>query len=354
MQIPTARRRAENAAFLAALARTGNARLAARDLAVHRGTYLKRRARDPAFAAAWDQALESAQQILPGTGRGPACNAVEGATSPMPGAPPLILTPLATGRVQLRRARPGTITAAAEAAFLTALAASANVRLAAAAAGFAHSSFYARARRNRAFAREMRAALAQAYMRLQAELLRVGLGAGDGAGHGWRDNDPPPIPPMTAAQALQLLYLHQKTVELGWSQPHRRKRRGETDETYRLRLATMWAAERRMRREEEQACRLLQDPPLRSQGRGTSRRLVEGLPEGRGDSSQLILPALDQVTGWSKARPERVEAAKGTQHNSCPERCRRADLALFGGWRLKDWRTPPQVEERDVTGSHPE
>ena len=50
------------------------------------------------------------------------------------------------GRLQLRLAPPGRITKAAEQAFLRALSASANVRLSAAAAGFAHSNFYARRR----------------------------------------------------------------------------------------------------------------------------------------------------------------------------------------------------------------
>ncbi len=49
-----------NAAFLAALGRTGNVRLACRELGVHRGTYTKRRDKCPAFAAAWDSALAAA------------------------------------------------------------------------------------------------------------------------------------------------------------------------------------------------------------------------------------------------------------------------------------------------------
>jgi hypothetical protein len=37
------------------------------------------------------------------------------------------------------------------------------------------------------------------------------------------------------------------------------------------------------------------------------------------------LPPLALVTGWSKAEPDRARAV----HNP--------DLALFGGWRLRDW-----------------
>jgi hypothetical protein len=47
----------QNFAFTDALARTGNARLAARELGAHRSTFTKRRARSAAFAAEWDAAL---------------------------------------------------------------------------------------------------------------------------------------------------------------------------------------------------------------------------------------------------------------------------------------------------------
>ena len=45
----------QNRAFLAALARTGNARLAARAVDLHRATLTRRRASHPAFAADWDR-----------------------------------------------------------------------------------------------------------------------------------------------------------------------------------------------------------------------------------------------------------------------------------------------------------
>ena len=62
---PFNRRQAkENAAFLAALRRTGNAREAARSLGFHRSTMTKRRARDAAFAAEWDAALVFAHARL--------------------------------------------------------------------------------------------------------------------------------------------------------------------------------------------------------------------------------------------------------------------------------------------------
>ena len=54
----------ENAAFLAELRRTGNAREAARRLGAHRAKFTKRRARHPAFAVQWDAALALAQASL--------------------------------------------------------------------------------------------------------------------------------------------------------------------------------------------------------------------------------------------------------------------------------------------------
>ncbi|HKR24976.1 MAG TPA: hypothetical protein VJS15_06940, partial [Allosphingosinicella sp.] len=58
---PFTRRQAlQNEAFLAALRRTGNPRLAARLLGVHRSTYSKRRAKSAAFAQGWDAALVEA------------------------------------------------------------------------------------------------------------------------------------------------------------------------------------------------------------------------------------------------------------------------------------------------------
>src|SRR5690554_6613137 len=65
MPRPLKRRQAlQNRAFLDALRRTGNVRLAARELGVHRSTFTKRRAKHPAFAAEWDAALAIAHARL--------------------------------------------------------------------------------------------------------------------------------------------------------------------------------------------------------------------------------------------------------------------------------------------------
>jgi transcriptional regulator of acetoin/glycerol metabolism len=149
----------QNQAFLAELRRTGNVREAARTLGIHRATLTKRRAKHLAFAAEWDAALALAHARLNG-GEGSRTTATE----------PRV-TRTASGRLQLRRPQRGRLTRAAEQAFLAALSATANVRLAAAAAGFSHSAFYHRRKTHPGFAREMRLALQLGYDRLELALL---------------------------------------------------------------------------------------------------------------------------------------------------------------------------------------
>lgn len=123
----------------------------------------------------------------------------------------------------------------------------------------------------------------------------------------WRSNDPPPVPPMTAGQALQLLYLHQKEARLWGERADRRRRRGEATDAYCARLGRKWRAEKAWDREGYEVARAL------SEGGEAPERLEHARP---------ALPALEQVTGWSEADP-----AKPPHH---------PDRALFGGWRLKD------------------
>ncbi len=318
----TPRQQRQNARFLAALRRTGNVRLACRELGVHRATYTKRRARCAAFATRWDIALAAAHAAfsLAGGARMPEPSSPLPAFREGPGVAPAslrtrggepVITRTRNGRLQLRLAPPGRMTKAAEQAFFSALSATANVRLSAAAAGFAHSSFYARRDRSAAFAREMRLALKTGWDRLEWAMLAAGL-ADSHEDDAWRtDHDFPPIPPLTPDQALQLLCLHDKSVNQGWERPHRRKRRGEPWETYTERLRAMWMAEKGREAEEEALRRAAQ-----YEATGDWRYEDEPPPPA--------LPDLRYVTGWSKADP------KKPKHN--------ADKALFGGWRLKDWK----------------
>ena len=309
MPRPFNRRQAlENQAFLAALRRTGNARLAARELGVNRSTFTKRRAKDAAFAAEWDAALALAHATLNNplracSGRGTAGAAGGGGVEPR-------LIRLANGRLQLR-APPRSVPCigrSARQAFLAALSATANVRLSARAAGFAHSSFYRLRDYDPAFAREMRLALEMGYDRIEMALIE-GFDPESCRDDAWRHNDPPAIPPMSAAQALQLLYLRQKEARLWGERPDRRRRRGEDTDAYCSRLGRKWRAEKAWDREGYEVARA-----LRSGGEAPEH--LEPAPP--------VLPALEQVTGWSGA-----DRAKQPHH---------PDRALFGGWRLKDWQ----------------
>jgi hypothetical protein len=335
---PFTRRQAlQNQAWLDALRATGNPRLAARMLGVHRSTYLKRRAKSAAFAQDWDAQLAAAHaafhlaggprppEILPGTGRGTGRRPVEGPSAKRSegtvtrNCPPshrtkggeLCVGRTRGGRLQLRRAPAGWMTRQGEQAFFFALSATANVRLSAAAAGFAHSAFYARKRQRPYFAREMRFSLTMGYDRVEEAALASAM-PDSHEDDAWRHNDPPPIPPMTASQALQLLCLHNKTVRLSWDLPHRRKRRGEPWETYTERLRAMWVNEKGREAQDEALRR-----SARYEATGDWHLPGEKPPE---------LPPLHLVTGWSKADPDRAKAV----HNP--------RLALFGGWRLKDWK----------------
>ena len=277
---------AQNERFLLALARTGNVREAARALGVHRSTFTKRRATHPAFATAWDAALAAAAAM-------PTGEEAHG-----------LHRVRTRGGSQLRRTAAGGITREAEQAFLLALSATANVRLAAAAAGFSHASFYARRRRDPVFAREMRLALQAGYDRIELALLAQGMD-GIGAAEAWRHNDAPPIPPMTANQALQLLYLHQKEARLLAEPPHLKRKRGESADAHHYRMAVMYRLGQARERERFE--------------------LAEAGRQARGEASlapeRVVLPDLAQVGGWSTARPE-GEAGQ--------------DRALFGGRRIGD------------------
>lgn len=320
-QRPFTRRQAlENRAFLAALARTGNARLAARELGVHRSTFTKRRARDAAFAAEWDGALATAQSQL---------NQAQPRRHRSTASPQIIR--LANGSLQLRASATRRIDPAARQAFLAALSATANVRLSARAAGFAHSSFYRLRDHDPAFAREMRLALRMGYDRIELALIDS-FAPESCRDDAWRSNDPPPLPPMSVSQAMQVLFLHYKEARLWGERPDRNRRRGENTETYSKRLGRKWRAEKAWDRE----------------GYEVARAAAEGgaAPEHL-EPARPMLPALEQVTGWSKACSEPVEGAKPERvEGARPERGAAADPAqpapdtdpaLFGGWRLKDW-----------------
>ncbi|MCM8730737.1 hypothetical protein ACFO8O_07115 [Hephaestia sp. GCM10023244] len=308
----------ENRAFLNALARTGNAHEAARAVGAHRAKFTRRRNAHPHFATQWDAALALAHATLsipPRHGEGDRRPQAGGGGGDTTLGATLHRTP--SGRLQLRR--PGgrrRLTPAHQQAFLAALSATANVRLSAAAAGFTHAAFYAHRRHNPGFAREWRLALQIGYERLEQALLESYLPAAyeDDA---WRHNDPPPIPRMTAAEALQLLYLHQKEAWL-WSEPdYIKRRRGESSDAWSFRLGEMYAARQQRAREAFDVAE-------------AARR--EGRQPSPFEPAPPPLPALDQVTGWSNAQRRPADGAGEAEADKGIGK-----PALFGGWRLKDW-----------------
>ena len=129
---PFTRRKAlQNRAFLEALRETGNPRLAARLLGVHRSTYQKRRAKSAAFARDWDAALAAAHAAfhLAGGVRPPviASGAKQSSLDRHGAGAPrddgkrlrtqggeLVVGRTRGGRLQLRRAPPGWMTEAGQ------------------------------------------------------------------------------------------------------------------------------------------------------------------------------------------------------------------------------------------------
>ena len=201
----TPRQLRQNAAFLEALRRSGNVRLTCRELGVHRSTWTKRRAKCAAFATVWDMTLAAAHaafqraggERMPEAGKGgPGDDGLR-----TKGGEPMIVR-LANGRLQRRLAPPGRMTRAAEGLFFTTLSETANLRMAAAAAGFAHSSVLAR-RARPAFAQALemsREAGRDRVSWLWREARRSDLAE-------WTFDASLPMPKMTAEQAiLQLVY----------------------------------------------------------------------------------------------------------------------------------------------------
>jgi hypothetical protein len=238
----------ENRAFLKALRRTGNIRLAAREAGVKYGTIQYRRAKHPALAQRIDTALVFAQARFDGKGRsGPVATEISLGPHRTAGGEPVIVR-RNDGKLQMRAAQPGKLTRQCEQAFLAALSATANVRLSADAAGASVAAFYRRRRQNPAFAREMRLALEMGYERLEMALLED-MSPASHADDAWRHNDPPPIPPMTVDEALRLLAIHQREARLLAEPGTIKRRRGESKEAWSFRLSAMY--ETRLQRARE-------------------------------------------------------------------------------------------------------
>lgn len=314
----TPAQRDQHRAFLRHLAQSGNAKAAAAAAGANHGTLIRRRKHHPAFAQDWDAALAAAHARLHAAG-GPRPAEARGEAG-------TTVTLRRDGRLQLRRARADAFTRAAEQRFLLALSASANISLSAAAAGVSVAAVNKRKRRNPAFAREMRAALAEGHARLELALLESWSPAsGDDAT--WRDNDPPALPPMTPHQALQLLHLHNRGVRWREATFQRALLPGETGDLRSARLARLYRARLVEQTEDEIASKVLGGAAKRRAGSGAGRETAcaplapgaagsiddaectpaSALPNG----GPIALPDLAQVKGWSRSDPAKAAANAG-------------------------------------------
>lgn len=209
---------AQLARFLGMLELTGNITLAAERCGLAKSGLFKRRARDPAFAAALDAALAAARTgVAEASARGAVLQAGPNLTSDSgqmgvcPGR--------RRGFAQLRRVPAGRLTNEGLSAFLTRLAATANVRDAARSVGVASSSIYARRRADPQFRAAMDEAIEEGATTVEAAALSGALYA-VGACPEPADGAEPPLA-MTADDAFHLLRSHHA------GHPTRRQRRPE-------------------------------------------------------------------------------------------------------------------------------
>jgi hypothetical protein len=164
----------ELARFFTALAATGNFALACDRIGRAKSGLYKRRARDPVFAADVEAALAQFRIALSApafAGEGDRPKGGGGANSALRTQPGALILCVAGTRPQLRRSPAGRLTAAGIAAFLRTLAATANIRFAAASVGVAASSIHRRRSVDRGFRRAMDQALDAAMARLELRLI---------------------------------------------------------------------------------------------------------------------------------------------------------------------------------------
>lgn len=217
---------ARRAAFLTALAETGNQTLAAERTRVSRSWVTLHRSTDPGFDAAVRAAVAGARDALIGrsrsspeeSGRKPprGWGFLDGEELVVRGTGGDDLGDDGTGapvrrRVQVARARLQQWTARSEERFLAVLAAIGNVRAACAEAGLTPASAYAHRKRWPGFAARWDEAVGAGSAALDAALLDGGANLFSHAASGPSAAGDAPLPAITgmdAHQALHLLYMH--------------------------------------------------------------------------------------------------------------------------------------------------
>jgi hypothetical protein len=210
-------------AFLKALEVCGNQTVAAERVCVSRSWVCKERALSPAFDAKCREVIAAAGERL---GKAEGNRPPEG-WGHLDGVELVVRGTGGSGggrRVQIARARAGQWTAASEDRFLEVFAATCNAKAAYSAAGKSKGSAYSHRRRWPGFDRRWSAAEAMGYDRLEEALCERGENIFSSA------ELPaavpmPQLPPMTIAEALSLIKLHQYQVrEIGrapgrWRRP---------------------------------------------------------------------------------------------------------------------------------------
>ena len=204
------------AAFLKALAETGNITVSAERAKVSRSWVQLHRSTDAGFDSACRAAVAEARERLSGHGerRPPSGWGFAGGEE-------LVVkgTRSASGRrVQVARARIRQWTPRAERRFLEALAATCNVKAACAVVGLTQASAYAHRKRWSAFADKWDQVIAESMWRIEEALL-------DRACNPMSDAEAPsgvPIGEMTAFDAMYMLEMHQRRVGNEGRTPGRR------------------------------------------------------------------------------------------------------------------------------------
>lgn len=207
---------ARRAAFLTALGETGNHTIAAAHAKVSRSWVTLHKTNDPEFRAACEAAVAGA-----------ATRAREGAASGGTAKPSakwgyidgeeMVVRAGNGRRAVVARARLRQWTPRTEAVFLRTLAASANVKLACAAAGLSVASAYVHRSKWSAFAERWKAALENGYVRLEFAMIDNACSAFE-PGAGFEPDAP--MPRMNVSDAITLLRLHRHGVH-GTGRPGR-------------------------------------------------------------------------------------------------------------------------------------
>jgi hypothetical protein len=194
---------ARRAAFLRALAATGNISLAAERANVSRSWAISMRARDADFARDCAAALATARARFAGA----ASATLPAGWTHQDGE--LLVVRAGNGRrAVVARARAQQWTAQTERRFLETLGATCNVRAACAAAGLSVASAYNRRNKWNGFRARWDTALETGYVRLEMALIENACDLMSGV----EPSFDAPMPPMRVQDAIHLLYLHRPAI----------------------------------------------------------------------------------------------------------------------------------------------